>query len=454
MEKEIRSIPIKLSKFDYALLVTFNIFLFFLLNRNEKYLWVFFAIIPLAFLVYRKPQLLLASTVQISGVFKFFLDGLNYSSISRSIMIFGLIFGALLFIKGLNKNILVLLKQPLFILVSIFSILWLMSLSYTPTPRYGEQKVVLHILYNLPLLLQFVIFNLDIEDYNTFFKFVIFFTLLFALNSFIYFLQFGLQKDTNLNYFVINRIWVCRLYGVGIIAASFCWHTSDNYKKKYYLLAGLLFLVFMILLGKRGPILSLIMIFGLMYLFRKKTLFKKDMYIFIPIILFILFFLLYWKQFFENLSAIAGIAGSKQLSVLYRVQMFQLFTKVLDSITITGLGAGSFSKLAVGQDLRWYPHNIFVETLLEIGILGSIILVLIIYVQLREFLELRRNHIDNPRKYEVILHSASIFYYGLLNAQFSGDLFTNRYIWVGLGLHLSLMLKERTNSLTKQDNNF
>ncbi len=449
MEKEIRSIPIKLSKFDYALLVAFNIFLFFLLNRNEKYLWVFFAIIPLAFLVYRKPQFLLASTVQIAGVFKFFLEQLNYSSISRSIMIFGLIFGALLFIKGLNKNIMVLLKQPLFILVSIFSILWLMSLSYTPTPRYGEQKVVLHILYNLPLLLQFVIFNLDYEDYHTFFKFVLFLTLLFVLNSFIYFLQFGLQKDTNLNYFVINRIWVCRLYGVGIIAASFCWHTSDNYKKKYYLLAGLLFLVFIILLGKRGPILSLIIVFGLMYLFRKKTLFKKDMYIFIPIILFTLFFILYWKEFFEILSDFVGTAGNRQISVLYRVQMIQLFTKVLNSITMTGLGAGSFSKLSVGQDLRWYPHNIFIETLLEIGIIGGIILVLIIYFQLKEFLELRRTYIDNSRIYEVILHSVSIFYYGLLNAQFSGDLFSNRYIWVGLGLHMSLMLKERISSPIK-----
>ena len=185
----------------------------------------------------------------------------------------------LFFFKGLDKSLFTLLKQPLFLLITFFSVVWLFSLLHTPTPRYGQQKVVLHILFNLPLMLQFVVFNLDIDDYKIFFKFIIFFTLLFTLNSIIHILQHGLFELSNLNYFGINSIWVGRIYGLGIIASSLCWHSSEKPRKKYYILTGLLFFALMLLIGKRGPLLSLFMVFALMYLFRKENLFKKNSYV-------------------------------------------------------------------------------------------------------------------------------------------------------------------------------
>jgi hypothetical protein len=157
---------------------------------------------------------------------------------------------------------------------------------------------------------------------------------------------------------------------------------------------------------------------------------------------------IFWNQLIDIGTKLTGVATGG-LSVVYRVFMIQLFVKISNSITLTGLGAGSFAKLSVGQDIRWYPHNFFIETFLEAGILAGLILLLIIFVQMREFLMLRKLYIHNKKIYEVILHSTAIFMFGLINSQFSGDLFTNRYIWVGLGLHLSLMLKERTQSLIR-----
>jgi O-antigen ligase len=129
--------------------------------------------------------------------------------------------------------------------------------------------------------------------------------------------------------------------------------------------------------------------------------------------------------------------------------MIQLFVKIMSSLSLTGLGAGSFAKLSVGQDVRWYPHNFFIETFLEAGILAGLVLILIIFVQIREFLMLRKLYMQNKKIYEIILHSTAVFIFGLINSMFSGDLYTNRYIWVGLGLHISLMLKERTQSLIR-----
>jgi hypothetical protein len=452
MEKEIKSNRINISLVDYALIVAYNIILFFLLYRNEKYVWVFFVIVILAYIAYKKPQFLLAVSVQIIGVIKFFLDNLNISSVSRALIVFGLIYLGLFLFKGLNKSQFAILKQPLFLLVTVFSIMWLFSLSDTPTPRYGQQKVVLHILFNLPIMLQFIVFNLDIKDYRIFFKFLVLFTLFIALNSIIHIVQHGLPKITNLNYFEINSIWMGRIYGLGIIASSLCWHYSEEPIKKYYILSGLLLFILMVLVGKRGPLLSLFIVFVLMYLFRKENLFKKNGYIYVPIILLILFVGVYWRQLLDLATGLTG-AESSRLSIIYRVFMIQLFVKVLNSISLIGLGAGSFAKLSVGQDLRWYPHNVFIETILEAGIVAGLILIFIIFIQMREFLLLRKIYINNKQIYEIILHSTAIFMFGIINSQFSGDLFTNRIIWVGLGLHMGLMIKERANSLIEHNSN-
>ena len=446
MEKEIKSNSINITFVDYVLIITYNIVLFFLLYRNEKYVWAFFAIVILGYLTYKIPQLLLAASVQIIGVIKFFLDNINISSVSRSFMIFGLIFLGLFFFKGLNKSLFASLRQPLLILITILTTLWIFSLSHTITPRYGQQKVILHILFNLPIMMQFIIFNLDIEDYILFFKSIVFFTLLFSLNSIVHILQHGLTEMTDLNYFAINRIWVGRIYGFGIIATSFCWYFSKQSQKKYFILFGLLFLFMMVLVGKRGPLLSLFVTFAFMYLFRKENLFNKSSHFYIPIILAIVFIGFYWNELIEFATSLTGVEKGR-LSIVYRVFMIQLFVKILSALSFTGLGAGSFAKLSVGQDIRWYPHNIFIETILEAGILAGIILILIIIIQFREFLMIRKLYMHNMNIYELSLHITAIFLYGLINSQFSGDLFTNRYIWVGLGLHISLMLKHKTGSL-------
>jgi len=450
MEKEIKSKSINISLVDYALIVTYNIILFFLLYRNEKYVWVFFAVVILGYLVYRIPQLLLAVSVQIIGVIKFFLDNLNISSVNRSFIIFGLIILGLFFFKGLNKSLFPSLRQPLIILITALTILWIFSLSHTITPRYGQQKVVFHILFNIPIMLQFIVFHLDIEDYLIFFKSIVFFTLLFALNSIVHIIENGLPEISNLNYFTINSIWVGRIYGLGIIASSLCWYFSEQAQKKYYIFFGLLFFLIMVLVGKRGPLLSLFVVFAFMYLFRKENLFNKSSHFYVPIIIFILFVGIFWNELIEFATSLTGVEKGR-LSVVYRVFMIQLFVKILSSLSLTGLGAGSFAKLSVGQDLRWYPHNIFIETILEAGILAGLILILIIVIQFREFLALRKLYFHNKNIYEIILHSTAIFIFGLINSQFSGDIFANRYIWVGLGLHISLMLKERTGSLFKQE---
>ena len=45
---------------------------------------------------------------------------------------------------------------------------------------------------------------------------------------------------------------------------------------------------------------------------------------------------------------------------------------------VFGLGSGGFSSLFIWRDWRWYPHNIFFEIIVELGLIGLSILSLFI----------------------------------------------------------------------------
>lgn len=433
MEKEKKKLTrlLGLSLSDKIIILFLNIFLFLLLFRSEKFVWIFMIGVVSIIFIYKYPQFLPAITFQIFGVYFFYLEYLNFSSSKKCILLFGFIFICLFFIKGIKNNIFKLIKDPIIILIALFTYLWIISLSISLSPRYGEQKVILHLLLNLPLFLQFAIFKWKAEDYNNIFKFVIILTCAFSINSIIHIRQFGLPKGTNLNYFDLNTIWASRIYGIGVLACVFFWFSNNKLIKRTNIVLSIIFFTMMILLGKRGPILSLIIaVISIIYL-KQSNLKKTNYYLIGASMLLGLFVLQYWNQLIQIIS---HTGSTYDLSGFYRLQIFKLFGKVFESISFMGIGAGSFSKISLGQDIRWYPHNIFLETSLEAGLIAGLILfVLLLYVFIR-ILKYRKLYFENKQILYTTLVSFAILIFAILNAQFSGDLFANRYIWLGIGL--------------------
>jgi O-antigen ligase len=95
---------------------------------------------------------------------------------------------------------------------------------------------------------------------------------------------------------------------------------------------------------------------------------------------------------------------------------------------IIGYGAGYFSYLTDG--VHKYPHNIFIEILLEFGIQGLMLIGIGIIISIKRYYYYLKKYKDSD--YILYLNfSFSILVFAIINAQFSGDIISNEYIWFG-----------------------
>lgn len=106
-----------------------------------------------------------------------------------------------------------------------------------------------------------------------------------------------------------------------------------------------------------------------------------------------------------------------------------------------GIGWGNYAYYVHGfaaNDGILYPHNIFVEFLVEGGILGLLGFLIIIVIGLRRAFRLHKT----THTYGLIL--LSLLVYSLANAQLSSDIVGNRMMWVFLAAAIVLGAPQST----------
>ena len=101
----------------------------------------------------------------------------------------------------------------------------------------------------------------------------------------------------------------------------------------------------------------------------------------------------------------------------------------LDAGTLAGYGVGSWPLVLGYGDFRSYPHNIFLEILFEFGLPGLALFCAMLCVALRGAFPLGGLC---QRPYAVL--ALGLFIGAFLNAQVSGDLNDNRWLFACLGL--------------------
>lgn len=111
-----------------------------------------------------------------------------------------------------------------------------------------------------------------------------------------------------------------------------------------------------------------------------------------------------------------------------RVQMFINAWHLWLTAPFIGAGIGSFAFFYPKDQLRVYPHNILLETLSELGIVGAVLLFTMIFFAFKGF-----SHKGTWRRTET-LFALGIFLYTAINALLSGDLVSNRHFFMALGL--------------------
>ena len=110
-----------------------------------------------------------------------------------------------------------------------------------------------------------------------------------------------------------------------------------------------------------------------------------------------------------------------------------------------GLGSGGFSSLFLWRDFRWYPHNIFLEILVELGVVGLILISSLIYFSIKQLF--------SYKNYNYLSEISAVWISGTLvmffSAQFSGDLNDNRILLMFLSISLTSINLDKNPKLEK-----
>jgi O-antigen ligase len=119
-------------------------------------------------------------------------------------------------------------------------------------------------------------------------------------------------------------------------------------------------------------------------------------------------------------------------SASVRMHLFSEATRLWSQAPLLGQGIGSFSLLTLGEDIRLYPHNLFLEVMAELGIIGLVMMGAMLRFAWRS---LGPWHVirDDPWRILILMLFMSTFF----NAMISGDIADNRVLFGILGLMIS-----------------
>lgn len=99
-----------------------------------------------------------------------------------------------------------------------------------------------------------------------------------------------------------------------------------------------------------------------------------------------------------------------------------------------GIGAGGWGMVWNEEDFRDFPHNIFLEILCEEGLVGGFVFSLFFLGAIRLVWKVMRSPFATPRGRTLAIWSVGILTFAGLDAQLSGDIQTNDYIWMAAAI--------------------
>ena len=335
--------------------------------------------------------------------------------------------------------------KSIVIIYVLFCIMLFFSGFYTPSPIFGWQKIMRFAVFNSTLFITPLIIVKNINDSQKLLKwFRNIFVIVGAITIgyVLYFLAISNMVSFLIRFsiFGANPIAFASLIAViaGMIIVSLI---HKNIKNWLIYLPILVFLLLTIIMtGSRGPIVSLIL-GSLIYLLIFDRHYKNRivMLVAVMIVSVLLIFILLPDNFtsrFLNYTTgdlVIQRDGVKSVSTLamrwvYWKLSISEWLKSFRTIVV-GIGAGGFSSLYILRDYRAYPHNMFIEILLEFGLIGFSLIMLL-------FSKIGQLLIRNVKYSEVSMYWTIAALISFFAGQFSGNIADHRNMWMFLSLAL------------------
>lgn len=348
--------------------------------------------------------------------------------------------------------------QSILISYIIFCIFLFFSGFYSPSPNYGWQKVFRFIVFNTTMFITPLIIINNIGDSKRillWFRNILVVIVVIMTSYILYFLAIssGVSLLVRVSILGANPITVGSFLGIGAGMIVILINRS-TYKHwiLYVPMLGIL-IIAIIATGSRGPLLSFlfgVLLFGILF---EKVNQKRLLLFFLFSVVFLVIALLLLP---ENLTGrylnyttgdlVIQREGVKRLSTIaMRLQYWELsISEWLRNIktVLVGVGSGGFSSFYILRDYKFYPHNMFIEVLLEMGLIGLSILILFWYKIARILFYIKK--VDNISIISAMWVMAAIIRF--LGAQFSSDISGNRVAWMLAALAIASVYNEVKNN--------
>ena len=343
-------------------------------------------------------------------------------------------------------------QKSIVYLFLIFGLLLGISYIYTASPDYGFRKILRFNTFAVTMFISPLLIiksPADSKRLLSYFYFLLVIIIGIMLLQFVYFLKWGdfaivLAYWNRISIPGANPIQVSRYLAIGAAMMIALLIRNKPSQSLHYFAILFVILLSIILSGSRGPLVSII-IGSIVYaiLYERKYSSRIFGYGILAIGTIITLLLLLpeslTQRFFDisQGSVIMTQQGVRRISTI--ATRFEFWSMSLQawfsSITsfFIGLGAGSFSSLFIWRDWRWYPHNLFFEIIVELGLIGLVIGILFIiksYQIINKGIQ-RGSFTDHSALW--VAGTVVMF----IAAQFSGDINDNRILWMFIGISIA-----------------
>ncbi len=349
-------------------------------------------------------------------------------------------------------------------LILASALLMVISIAYSPTPIYGRDKAILYCFMVVPVIVLAPNVITNVKSLRTVVALICLTSVAFVLISLVMRMQLGSIDGRTTG--MLDVIRAGQFLGMSsIIGCVYMIHRSGAAKKVFFVAIVIAGTFLMFISGTRGAVLAFALsclfmhwfahIDWLQRLFTKAHITFATIFFGIIIAVFGGFFL---KSFlpentYQRFAGIENFFNNFTLSQVEnwkdsRSRTFNYFSamKYFSEHPLTGTGAGGYKTVLVtyggkaykdraADDLvHVYPHNVILEFACEQGVLGLILILWILYLNLRMILRLRKVYGMNPQNSFLILACVTMYFYGLCVSMMSLDVPRMMILWWGMGL--------------------
>lgn len=344
------------------------------------------------------------------------------------------------------------------VVYGIFAIFFIFSLFYTPGQGYALDKTLRFFsLTSWAFIAPFILIR-NKASLDKFLNACIFASTAVSLYVlYQYFTANNVASWSRIGVEGGNVLGLARLAGLGVISIVVLFvYRNVNLRYKLMSFAGIGIISFTLLLtGSRMPLLSmiitLILLFPLSFKFKKQAItYNKGIFSIVIMLIITCILLIPFKEKIEPMVYRLHVLISEDgggASVSGRTDRYETAFDMWKESMFFGKGVGSFPLYYSGLDEREYAHNIFLEVLSELGLVGFLPLVLLLVLAVWKILHYRKYDKFNLSQLCVLLLTFFMF----LNINVTGDINDNRVFFTLLSTVFMIYNYKENEKLTISD---